>query len=182
MAPCKRNINTKNETQEAGAIELPTQETLEYMRNKAVTICMISSSGGHYEELNMLKELENKYRLFWVTEKTPFQSRADYYLCQTDTRDRMMPFKMIVNCIRTFDFWKKERPQVVITTGTLVALPACLMAKLLRKKVIFIESFSRVHDCTRAGKLLYKIADLFLYQWEPLGELYPEGVYGGSIF
>ena len=143
---------------------------------------MISSSGGHYEELHMLSRLEKKYKLFWVTEKTPFLASADYYLQQTDTKDRWMLIKMAVNCLLTISFWIRERPQVVITTGTLIALPACLMAKLLGKKIIFIESFSRVYDCTRAGKLLYKIADLFLYQWEPLGKLYPEGVYGGSIF
>jgi UDP-N-acetylglucosamine:LPS N-acetylglucosamine transferase len=143
---------------------------------------MISSSGGHFEELSMLKDLGKKHDLFWVSEKTDYLGQADYYLRQTDTRDKAMLWKMFLNCWMTLGFWLKEKPQVVITTGTLVALPACLMAKLLKKKVIFIESFSRVHDCTRAGKMLYKIADLFVYQWESLGELYPKGVYGGSIF
>ena len=143
---------------------------------------MVSSSGGHYEELGMLKKLENTYDLFWVTENVHYQDNADYYLIQTDTKDPWMLFKMLVNCFKTLAFWLKEKPCVVITTGTLVALPACLMAKVLGKKVIFIESFSRVYDCTRAGKVLYKLADLFVYQWENLGEFYPDGVYGGSIF
>lgn len=149
---------------------------------RRLKICMISSSGGHFEELAMLRPLAEKHDLFWVSEKTDYLSEADYYLLQTDSKEALMIPKMLANCWKTLGFWYRERPQAVITTGTLVALPACLLAKLLGKKVIFIESFSRVYDCTRAGKVLYKIADLFLYQWENLGELYPRGVYGGSIF
>ena len=150
--------------------------------NKTVTICMISSSGGHYEQLCALKALNQKYRLFWVSEKTPYQSEADYFLNQTDLKDPGMVFKMAANCICTLLFWIKEKPKVVITTGTLVAIPACFLAKLTGKKVIYIESFARVKDCNRSGKLIYKIADLFIYQWEDLGVYYPNGVYGGGIY
>lgn len=148
-------------------------------RNK---LCLISSSGGHYEQLSMLKKLGEKYDLFWVTEKTDYKGNADYYLSQTGSKDVLMPFKMLGNCFKTLRFWIKEKPQAVITTGTMVALPVCFLAKLCGKKVIYIETFARVRDCTRAGKLMYKIADLFIYQWEYLEEFYPNGVYGGSIY
>ena len=58
----------------------------------------------------------------------------------------------------------------------------CLLAKLLGKKVIYIESFARVTDGNRTGKLIYKFADLFIYQWEQLAQIYPNGVYGGGIY
>ena len=145
-------------------------------------LCLISSSGGHYEQLSMLKALEDKYTLFWVTEKTEYRGNADYYLYQTGLKDLLMPFKMIANCFKTFRFWIKEKPSAVITTGTMVALPVCFLAKLLNKKIIYIETFARVKDCTRSGKLMYKIADLFIYQWEYLEEFYPNGIYGGSIY
>lgn len=149
---------------------------------KRLKLCMISSSGGHYEELGMLKKLGQNHDLFWVTEQTSYRDAADYYLLQTDTKDVYMLVKMLINGFLSVRFWLKERPQIVVTTGTLVAFPACLLAKLLRKKVIFIESFSRIHDGTRAGRILYKVADLFIYQWETLADIYPDGIYGGSIF
>ncbi len=155
------------------------QKTDTTKRNK---LCLISSSGGHYEQLSMLKKLGEKYDLFWVTEKTDYKGNADYYLSQTGSKDILMPFKMLGNCFKTLRFWMKEKPQAVITTGTMVALPVCFLAKLCGKKVIYIETFARVRDCTRAGKLMYKIADLFIYQWEYLEEFYPNGVYGGSIY
>lgn len=149
---------------------------------KKLKLCLISSSGGHYEQLSMLKPLGEKYDIFWVTEKTDYKGNADYYLYATGSNDKMVLFKLIANCFKTLYFWIKEKPNFIITTGTLVALPVCFFAKLLRKKVIFIETFARVTDCTRMGKLMYKIADLFIYQWEELSEFYPNGVYGGSIY
>jgi len=149
---------------------------------KKIKICFISSSGGHYEQLSMLKPLEGKYDAFWITEKTDYKGNADYYMPQTGSNDILFPIKIIWNCIKTLVIWVKERPKVIITTGTMVALPICFMAKIFRKKVIFIETFARVSDCTKTGKLLYKISYLFIYQWEELEKFYPEGVYGGSIY
>jgi len=40
-------------------------------------LCMISSSGGHYEQLQMLKKLGEKHTLFWITEKTDFSGNAN---------------------------------------------------------------------------------------------------------
>ena len=149
---------------------------------KRKKLCLISSSGGHYEQLSMLKTLEQQHDIFWVTEKTGYKGNADYYLAATGSNDIWLPIKLISICWNTLRFWLKEKPDAVITTGTLIALPVCFLAKLCGKKVIYIETFARVRDCTRAGKLMYKVADLFIYQWEYLKEFYPNGVYGGSIY
>ena len=149
---------------------------------KKLKLCLISSSGGHFEQLCMLKKLGENHDIFMVTEKTKYGGDADYYLSQTGLKDFLWVFKMIGNCFKTLRFWRKEKPDVVITTGTMIAIPVCLLAKLRKKKGIYIETFSRIHNCTRAGKLLYKRADLFIYQWETLKEFYPDGVYGGSIY
>ena len=147
-----------------------------------LTICMVSSSGGHYEQLRMLRPLGEKHDLFWVTEKTDYKGNADHYLTATGSNDPMFPVKMLGNCFKTLSFFLKHKPDVVITTGAMIALPACMLAKVLRKKVIYIESFARVTDGNRTGKLIYKFADLFIYQWEQLASIYPNGVYGGGIY
>ena len=159
-----------------------TQETQAQKAEKRLKVCLISSSGGHYEQLQMLKKLGEKYDIFWVTEKTKYSGNANYYLHQTGLKDVFCIFKMIANCFKTLKFWRKEKPDAVITTGTMIAIPVCLWAKFRKKKVIYIETFSRIHNCTRTGKLMYKFADLFIYQWETLEEFYPNGVYGGSIY
>ena len=35
---------------------------------------------------------------------------------------------------------------------------------------------------TVTGKLIYPIADLFIVQWKEMLKLYPNAIYGGSIF
>lgn len=145
-------------------------------------ICLISSSGGHFEQLKMLKKLENDHDIFWVTEKTEYTEKADYFLLQTGLKDKKYKSKTFKNLITSIKIWRKEKPDFVISTGTMVALPMLLLAKLHRKKIIYIETFARVYDGTKAGKLMYKYADLFIYQWEPLAEIYPDGIFGGSIY
>ena len=76
----------------------------------------------------------------------------------------------------------KERPNVVITTGALIAFPFCVFVKLRGGKVIYIESFARVYNSSLTGKIIYKFADLFLVQWESMLEVYPKAKYVGGIF
>ena len=150
--------------------------------DKRKKLCLISSSGGHYEELLMLKGLAKKYDIFIVTEKVDYKIEAKYSLYQTGLKDFWWIIKMFVNFFKTLRIFHKEKPDVVITTGTMIAIPMCMLAKIFKKKVVYIESYSRVHDCTRTGKFLYKHADLFIYQWEELEKFYPKGIYGGSIY
>lgn len=44
-------------------------------------------------------------------------------MIQTDLKDKLMPFKMIVNGARAVGIWIKEKPVFIITTGTMVAYP-----------------------------------------------------------
>jgi len=152
------------------------------MAIKKTKICLISSSGGHYEQLRKLSSLENEYDLIWITEKTDYESDADYYLIQTGGKDKLFPVKMIWNSIKSLFVYFKEKPDIIITTGAMVVIPMSLIGKVFGKKVIFIETFARIYDGTRTGQLMYKYADLFIIQWEELKKIYPDAVYGGSIY
>lgn len=151
-------------------------------KNKPIKICLISSSGGHFEQLKMLAPLSQKYDVFWVTEDSDYEVPADYFMRQTRPSRIKNVVIMVINGVRSLKIWIRERPDVVITTGTLVVLPMAFLAKIFRKKLIYIETFARVYDGTRSGKLMYRFADLFIVQWESLKKIYPKAVYGGSIY
>ena len=92
-------------------------------------LCFVSSSGGHWEQLQKLQPLAKKYSGFFVTEKTQFEAPlGKYFMLQTDLKDRLMPIKMLWNAIYTLFIWIKERPDFIITTGTMVAYPFYLLA------------------------------------------------------
>jgi len=76
----------------------------------------------------------------------------------------------------------KEQPDIVISTGALNTVPFCLLAKLTGRKLIFIESFAKVNTPTVTGRVMYKMADLFIIQWQQLSKFYPDAVLGGSIY
>ena len=61
-------------------------------------------------------------------------------------------------------------------------VPLCILAKLFRKKLIYIESFAKVTSPTETGKLLYKFADQFYVQWETMKEFYPNAINVGGIY
>jgi len=149
---------------------------------KVPKLCLVSSSGGHWEQLQKLQPLIDKYDGFYVTEKTRFPAKAKYFMLQTDLKDRMMPFKMFLNSLRAVGIWVRERPDFIITTGTMVAYPFYLMAVLFRKKFIFIETFGRADMATEAGKRMEKHSDLFIVQWESQVKHYKKAIYGGCLY
>jgi beta-1,4-N-acetylglucosaminyltransferase len=151
-------------------------------KNKFKKICLISSSGGHFEQLKMLTALNGKYRTYWITEKTKYKSKADYFLIQTGSKDIVFPVKMLLNSIKSLFIFIKIRPDYVITTGTMIVIPLAVLAKMFRKKLIYIETFARIYDGTKTGKLMYKYSDLFIVQWKELLDVYPNAIYGGSIY
>lgn len=152
------------------------------MENKEVKLCLVSSSGGHWEQLQKLQPLIDKYDGFYVTEKTQFNENAKYFMIQTDLKDKMMPFKMLINGIRAIIIWLKEKPDFVITTGTMVAYPFYLISVLLHKKFVFIETFGRANMPTVAGKLMEKHSDLFIVQWKTQVKHYKKAIYGGCLY
>ena len=145
-------------------------------------LCLVSSSGGHWEQIQKLQPLIDKYSGFMVTEKTQFEANAKYSMIQTDLKDKLMIPKMLVNSVKALSIWIKEKPDFVITTGTMVAYPFYLIATLLHKRFIFIETFGRANMATVAGKIMEKHSDLFIVQWESQKKFYKKAVYGGCLY
>lgn len=145
-------------------------------------LCLVSSSGGHWEQLQKLQPLIDKYEGFLITEKTQFAANAKYFMMQTDLKDKLMPFKMLRNGFYALFIWIKERPDFVITTGTMVAYPFYILSIFFNKKFVFIETFGRANMPTVAGKMMEKHADLFIVQWETQMKHYKKAIYGGCLY
>lgn len=155
-------------------------------KEKNIKICFAASTGGHYEQLMMLRPLMDKYDSFIVTEATLYndktQDQKTYYMKQVNRRERSFIFDMLINTARSLKIFFKEKPDAVISTGVLAVIPICLIAKIARKKLIYIESFAKVTSPTQTGKFLYKFADRFYVQWKPMLKVFPKAVYLGGIY
>ena len=103
-------------------------------------ICFAASSGGHFEQISMLKPLMEKYDSFLVTEKTDYSFEIDnenmYFLNQINRNEKFALLKLLgISCTSLYIFLK-EKPDLIITTGVLAVIPLCLIAKLFGKKLI----------------------------------------------
>lgn len=154
--------------------------------NQKIKLCFAASSGGHYEQLLMLKPLMEKYDGFVITEKTVYHAKfinvKTYYMKQVNRREKTFFLKMIVNTFYSIKIYFKEKPDAVICTGVLAMIPICLVAKLAGKKLIYIESFAKISSATQSGQLLYKFADQFYVQWKPMLDIFPDAIYLGGIY
>ena len=149
-------------------------------------IIFAASSGGHFEQLMMLKPLMEKHESILVTEKTEYSmgniDLKTYYMKQINRKEILFIPKLIGNTFRALRIIIKERPKVMITTGVLAIVPLALLMKLFGGKLIYIESFAKVTSKTLSGKLLYRYADQFYVQWEEMLKLYPNAIYKGGIY
>jgi len=75
----------------------------------------------------------------------------------------------------------RVRPKAILSTGANIAVPISGFGRLMGVKVIHIETGSRVYTMSSTGKLMYRIAHLFLVQWEPLQRDYPKAIYAGRL-
>lgn len=155
-------------------------------KSKNKKLCFAASSGGHFEQIAMLKPLMEKYDSFTITEETLYKASIKdekmYYLHQVNRKEWTFLLWMLINTLKSLWIFIKEKPNIVISTGVLAMIPMCLIAKLFGKKVIFIESFAKVTSPTETGKLMYKFADQFYVQWEPMLQFYPQAIYLGGIY
>ena len=150
-------------------------------------ICLISSSGGHFEQLLMLRKLGENNNIFIVTEKTKYNKKdkkIKYFVKQVNRKEFLFIPKMILIFFKSLFILIKERPNVIISTGVLSAIPMIFLGHLFRKKVIYIESFAKISSPTMTGNLVYKRkwANQFYVQWEPMLEFYPNAIFLGGIY
>lgn len=152
-------------------------------------IILISSVGGHLEQLLNLNEVIDRYDTHIITEINfstlnlkekyksvsylPYMSRKSYLL---------FTLNLIKNAFLSLYYLFKFRPNVIISTGSACTIFTCFFAKIMGKKVIFIETFSRIESKTITGKICYYIADVFVVQWHELLKIYPRAVYLGQIY
>jgi len=136
-------------------------------------IALVCSAGGHLTEMQQLEKAYKGFRHFFVTfEREDSRELENVRLVADPKRS---PVKLVKNFFQSLGIFLGEKPDVVITTGAGMAVPFCCIAKLFGKKVIYIESFCRIEEPSLTGKVLYRVADIFLVQWEEL-----LGKYGGK--
>lgn len=157
------------------------------MSNAGVKVCLVSSSGGHFEQLVRLLPLLDHYDGYVVTEETGYdldlpEGVRAYRVSPMDRTDRGIARELVSAFVAAWRILRRERPDVVVSTGALPALPTLILGKLMGAKVVYLESFAKVSTPNKAGRLVYRFADRFYVQWEPMLRHYPNAIYKGGVY
>lgn len=151
---------------------------------KDIKICLVGSSGGHLTHLYMLKKFWKDKERFWVTfDKEDARSLLkdeNVYACYYPTNRNIK--NLIRNTMLAWKVLKKERPDILISSGAAVAVPFFYLGKIMRKKLIYIEVYDRIDKPTMTGKIVYPIVDAFIVQWEEQKKVYKKAINFGGIF
>ena len=149
-----------------------------------IKVCLVGSSGGHLTHLYMLKPFwENKER-FWVTfdkmDANSILKNERKYYCHYPTNRNIK--NLIKNTFLAIKVLRKEKPNLIISSGAAVAVPFFYLGKLFGAKTVYIEVFDRIDKPTMTGKMVYPITDKFIVQWEEMKKVYPKAINLESIF
>jgi len=135
-------------------------------------VLAISSSGGHWVQLMRLKPAFDDLNVFYVSLDPSSASDVPdrrYYTIRNASRKEKWGFAVVL--FQLLRILLKERPQVIITTGSAPAFIALTLGKkLLGARTIWIDSIANVEEMSTSGRQARKVADVWLTQWPHLAQ------------
>ena len=133
-------------------------------------VMAVSSGGGHWVELRRILPAFEGCEVVYVSTEPAADAdlaHARYYPVQNVTRRNGLAFARTIRQIHAI--LRRERPEVVVTTGAAPGLVALALAKLVcGSRTVWIDTIAASEQMTLSGRLARPISDAWLVQWEHL--------------
>lgn len=153
---------------------------------------VILGSGGHTAEMiRLTEELGPHEYEYVVASDDPLSERKCVYpgpvhvvlnpRTKADRNPLLIGVKTVVALFQSARLVARSRAELIVSCGPAIAVPIMLFGKLVGKRLIFIETGSRVETRSTSGRLLYYVSDLFLVQWPTLTRHYKRAVWRGRL-
>lgn len=148
-------------------------------------VMFVCSDGGHLSEMEVFQQIFDDYDATLVVEKTnrDVSWAKNVYILKKGTRKKLIKYLFIFgyNVMKSIFIFLKEKPSVIVTTGSHTAVPLCYIGAMFKRKIIFIESIARVNSKSLTGKLIEKKCDKIFVQWPEMLTVYQNSVYMGPV-
>jgi hypothetical protein len=144
-------------------------------------VMVVASGGGHWMQMLRLRPAFEGLDVFYVGVRPMYRrdvTPADFY----SVRDvsRLHKLALLATIAKLLWILLRERPAVVVTTGSAPGMLALRLGNLLGARCSWIDSIANVEEMSLSGCQVGKVADLWLTQWEHLSR--PDGPrYEGSV-
>ncbi len=163
------------------------------MKDRAILI--VYGVGGHKEQMKRLlglldiKNRTGNVKVVALCEKNAFLEGIDECNEIPDMRNKYhksmvfidVPRSSFISMLMVFKILKKYNIDYMISSGPGLVLPVAIIFRILNKKIIFLETWSRFKTRSLTGNIMYKISDKFYVQNKSLLELYENAIYSGKL-
>jgi exopolysaccharide biosynthesis glucuronosyltransferase PssD len=140
-------------------------------------VIAIASGGGHWIQLQRLKPALADFDVTYVSVYPDYAEDipGERFYAVSDVT-RMSILKLMVLVPQFMRIMLRERPDVVITTGSAPGLVGLAVAKLITgARTVWIDSIANCERMSSSGKHARYVADEWLTQWPQLST--PKGPY-----
>lgn len=147
---------------------------------RALLVC---SPGGHLQQMLALEPAWREMDRSWVTLAGP---DVDYLLAGEDVILGHGPTnRSAINFLRNLAVaWRvlrSRRPDAILSTGAGLSVPFFAIGKLLRIRLVYVESLTRTESISLSGRLVYPLADRFFAQWPEAAARLRRAEYAGDV-
>jgi UDP-N-acetylglucosamine--N-acetylmuramyl-(pentapeptide) pyrophosphoryl-undecaprenol N-acetylglucosamine transferase len=116
------------------------------------------------------------FRVVWVTQQS---ARADRLRAEGSEVHVLGEYhRSLLRGAAVRALWRslllvlRDRPLLVVTSGSGLVVPFCVLARIAGAKVVFIETSARVRGASSSGRVLSRIAHEVVAQWEDMRAVY----------
>ncbi|QEY31478.1 UDP-N-acetylglucosamine--LPS N-acetylglucosamine transferase [Synechococcus sp. RSCCF101] len=141
-------------------------------------LLLVCSAGGQFRALHQLTDFWSQHERVWVTlptDVTRHQLDGETVVWAHGPTHRNIP-NLLRNLGLAFKVLLRERPDLVISTGTAVAVPFIGLARVLGSRTVFIESITRTRSLSLSARLCLPFLSRLYVHWPQLQALHPRSI------
>ena len=134
---------------------------------RALAVC---SPGGHLLQLMRLQPAWAGFDTTWITlsaADSDFLLREERVVFGRGPTNRSLR-ALGANLWLAWKLVRRERPDVIVSTGAALAVPFFLVGKVFGARLVFVESLTRTTSLSLSGRMVRPLADAFFVQWPDL--------------
>jgi beta-1,4-N-acetylglucosaminyltransferase len=130
-------------------------------------VMLVSSPGGHLQQLLALELAWRDARRTWVTlpsAEVGYLLAGEKVILGHGPTNRSVK-NLLRNLCLAWRVVRAHRPDVILSTGAALAVPFFFVGKLCGCRLVYVESVTRTEGLSLTGRLVYRLADHFFVQW-----------------
>ena len=155
----------------------------ERLDSEQYRILFATSGGGHLAQCLKLRPWFERHERSWVTfnmmsVRSLLGDEQAHWAHFPTTRH---VGNLARNLVLANRLLRRERPDVIVSTGAGVAVPFFWLSRFYGVVTVFIEVYDRIDLATMTGKLVQPTADLMVVQWPEQQDLYERAIVVGTL-